>query len=1103
MGEQDHDFATISEVVVLINRNIINVGILYSNLVRPVVDDKILVTVIQNAAKLMDAVINTTRICADTPEQMICLEDQKIDILINVLGSYYPEMGLGSILRYYQGGGSILNIGARPFLIPYLQEGKNIVCHTPSNEAIRAFRVIDEYAEITVDHKNLTPELLDKSYVCLGELIEKKEFPDMKESYAVNYHFGSIAEDDAPWPDEVGEIEARLIPICGLRDEQNRLQAVPITKIEHKDGGSLLMMNFTPAQADFYYSDAGRALLSTMLESGLMDRVTMNLTSLYARYTQEETPVIRIQIQQRNSVQKTNDDILRCRVFSVWEKEYKQDYSFEGLVWLDGECKLELALEGLEEGFYKVEAEVIRNGNCYLRKETGFYRLSDIAMRQCLDTFKPLFIDTTKSTDFCLRDGKVYPIHGTTYFTTDGYRNCFLELNVFLCDQEMAQIKALGFNLIRTGIWQRYDDFYMDDGEIFEGSKRALDAFFFTAARHDLPVQFVLGAYVLNHWNRNQCPIHNPNAREKTVNAFTSFAKRFGSWPNVSIDAINEPSYSIAGRWTTARPSGDEYERIHWIDWLKKKYGNDITLLRHTWGITSTALPSFDTVTLPSIEQFRRGYDRKDRYQNYPMVTDFYTFAGASYSGWVAQIREAVKNVNPETMFMMGRDETLRIPAQQYEVYRGHFDMVNWHQWHEDSAIFAEYFLNRVRGIPCCAQELGVYHYDDLQGNMRMTEQDCARVLERKLLYSFGNWVQWQLHSDPNMLDNCEIALGLLRADKSETPLMKITEQLALIEEKMADYMMGRQEEKVRILMIHPSSYYYSADHQIAKRSVLNAIFTLHYSMKMQSDLVLENCFRKDNTTQIGDPDLIIFPAAQMISEEAWELLLNYAWMGKTVLISGCAELNEYARSTNRWEALGYDTSVRNICSVEQIKIGNRTKYTSFRECVNFMNPSKVLDKTVYEDGKENIVRVLPIGEGKLIHCPIPLETGNSLEAIEALYEFAMKQAGVSHPVFYLKERGASPNIMIYPIVYRDCVVYTIVNEGEDAIVEFTDLQSGVDIKVAVKRERGAKLWLDQRGRLLGAYLNDKLSVNGREFSPKEAMVLYLENDTYVECFNE
>ena len=80
---------------------------------------------------------------------------------------------------------------------------------------------------------------------------------------------------------------------------------------------------------------------------------------------------------------------------------------------------------------------------------------------------------------------------------------------------------------------------------------------------------------------------------------------------------------------------------------------------------------------------------------------------------------------------------------------------------------------------------------------------------------------------------------------------------------------------------------------------------------------------------------------------------------------------------------------------------------------------------------------------------------------------------------------GKNDLIFLYPIPYADSTAYTLINEGGSGDeVRFTDLRSGVKVSVRLKPNRGAKIVLDKRGRLLGAYINDELTVGDLKVIP-------------------
>ena len=128
----------------------------------------------------------------------------------------------------------------------------------------------------------------------------------------------------------------------------------------------------------------------------------------------------------------------------------------------------------------------------------------------------------------------------------------------------------------------------------------------------------------------------------------------------------------------------------------------------------------------------------------------------------------------PDMVVLMGRDESIRIPCEQDEYFAGNVDTVNWHQWQKNGIVFAEFMLNKVPDSICCGQELGVYQMEDHRGFKRLRPEQIGAVLERKLLYAFGNWVQWQWKNDPYLPEVSENTLGICRADGTETPYLPV-----------------------------------------------------------------------------------------------------------------------------------------------------------------------------------------------------------------------------------------------------------------------------------------------------------------------------------------
>ena len=133
---------------------------------------------------------------------------------------------------------------------------------------------------------------------------------------------------------------------------------------------------------------------------------------------------------------------------------------------------------------------------------------------------------------------------------------------------------------------------------------------------------------------------------------------------------------------------------------------------------------------------------------------------------------------------------------------------------------------------------------------------------------------------------------------------------------------------------------------------------------------------------------------------------------------------------------------------------------------------------------EENAVRVVPVGKGKLIHCTLPLEFAESADAVEAFYRLALKETGYENRIFACD--NTDPAVMVYPMVYEDCTVYTMVNEGAKTEIQFTDLASGKAVATQLPANSGAKLCLGKDGKVIAWYAHNEMCVGG-EMLPANA----------------
>jgi hypothetical protein len=481
-------------------------------------------------------------------------------------------------------------------------------------------------------------------------------------------------------------------------------------------------------------------------------------------------------------------------------------------------------------------------------------------------------------------------------------------------------------------------------------------------------------------------------------------------------------------------------------------------------------------------------------------LADFYSFAADSVAAWTGQIRALARRLAPDRIVVLGRDEWMRVPTQQRGVADGQLDYVNWHQWHYEGAMFNEYVLNRVKGVPCCGQEMGVLPYKDQQDRERLDEQDCAWQLERKLMYCLGNWIQWQSFCDPMMHAYKETKLGMVRVDGAERALAEPVRLLAWLEKEMAPRLTGRREDTEGVLLVVPTSLWFSSDRDMAYRAVSQANHALHAHLKARACGILESLLRPEHREQMGHAQLVIVPSATVLSQPAWEMLLALAREdGATVLITGSVEQDEFWRRCSRMETIGVQCRVENLAGIERLRLEGEEHTLTYRMAINYGTPGKGLLRAMPVDPDRQSAGALrgaptshavcglteiTLGAGRVLYCPLPVELADDIDATVALYRQVIARYAPAEPMAQAPTPGnVTPAQFVYVLEYADMTTVTMVNEGAETTIDFA-LADKARIGIGLSKGRGAKLYLDAAGDLLGGYIHGQLEVGGCSIAP-------------------
>ena len=959
-----------------------------------------------------------------------------VDVLLNAMDTYYPEEQLPLLVDYFNKGGHIINLCPTPFTV-------SLVSGQTNHRALRSFTVVDDFHPIEGASTHISTWYGDSADLTLTGL------------HGGVYH---MCRQEQGGNKRVAYFEH----LMDAFDAEGNLLAAAMLRIVTHHMGSMTLCNFDVASALEPKSGASAEFIKTPLvqtvRKCLAGTALLTIDADLSRFTPEEEKSIHISVAPLTITAGTSAELH----ISVYDEGDTLVYSTCQTITLPWESRIAPTLTN--SGLYKIQAVLTAAGVTITSVTTGILVLSDVEMLEEVRSFHPLVIDESISTDYCVVDGEVTAILGTTYFVTDVYRECFYNMNAWLCAKEMNQLRGDGFNVLRSGNWYFIPEFYNEDGSIGERGKRAMETFFYLAAKCGFTVQFALGTVLLNQWDTSRSPIHDKDMRKKCMTLIHSFAESFKEFKNVQMDIVNEPSYSNRGAWSPGKPSMEAGELIRYKEWLKEKYGT-IQNLRTAWGETSLVLESFDDVVMPENHLFYRGLARTEQRMNHVMLNDFFCFARKEFLGWTGEIRSIVREIAPEMVVIMGRDETLRIPEQQSEVLAGNIDMVCWHQWNYNSDIFTEYLMNRVRGKICVAQELGMYKFDDIRSGKRHTDEEMIEKLNNKLVCAFGNFVQWQSHDDPFMWELSENSLGIYRADLSPTPSLRATRDLVKAERNMQHLMKHRNYDAVKICTVYGTSYHFSIEHPFALQGMRNFTYAMFHVLKEQSDFMLEHLFKKENAAAIGNPNLIILPGMQMLRMDTWNELLAYVKNGATLLINGCIDKDACFGAEAKIGTLDNNYTTRNLRDFEKIRIDGKDYVLDFRRIAGYADVSNLLD---CGDTGSNTITEYRVGNGTILYCPYPLELSVNTEAMAACYRYAIQKVGAANTMFRLV--SGTPGILLQAAAYESCTVYTLINEGPEDTVTFTDLRSNVTYTVSLDTICSGKLWVNEAGDILQTY---------------------------------
>jgi len=712
-------------------------------------------------------------------------------------------------------------------------------------------------------------------------------------------------------------------------------------------------------------------------------------------------------------------------------------------------------------GYYRVEAALSTGTAVSMRAVTGFWIHDERLFAR----------DGSMTADaFMLRrDGKPFPVTGTTYMASDVHRQFLLEPNPEVWERDFAAMKRAGVNVVRTGIWTGWSRFMTVSGAINEPALRALDAFMLTAVKHDMGVVFTFFAFVPPAWGGLN-PYLDPNAIRAQKRFVTAVVTRYKAVAHVTWDLINEPSFcSPANLWVT-RPNGDEFEKREWAAWLgtrypaKSKEERDLRL-QELW----RCKPG-DEQALPANADFA---DANLVGGSVPLkALDYRLFAQDMFRDWAKELAGALRAVAGRGQLVtVGQDEggTGERPSNQF--FGGSLDLTSIHTWWYNDDLLWDSVVSKHPAKPNLVQETGVMFYETAGGRPWRTEAEVRDLFERKLAIAIGaggaGYINWIWNTNPYMPSDNEAAIGLLRPDGTIKPEFDAWRGITEFVQSISSRLDGREREQV--LMVVPQANLFSV-RTTAAEATKRAVRVMHYHCRVPMAAVGE--FNLADWPE--RPKLILLPSPRILSQDAWMRIRTWVMAGSTLLVTGPFDQDEHWLPTGRMKELGLPAGVRPVMPSEWLTIGEFgmrggsgsaavAAESQFSRLSYRGEKLQRVDTALETTPSMGDVRVVTSGQGRILWCPTPIELAEEMGPTAALYKFAVGLAGIA-PAVELSSPDSGA-VLVYAAPYRDCTLFTVVSESSVPLpVRFTPAGAAARaIAVNVAAGRAAMVLVDRK----------------------------------------
>lgn len=933
-------------------------------------------------------------------------------------GSAFPEESWPAIKNFLDRGGNLLVLGGRPFTRAAYRDAQGWHLRDYSVRFIRPL-MIDQYQE-TPGSDGLQFQANPGIPLQVAAFSWERAFSAVIRLSAVDlYHRGGSA----------GSLDARLATLAWGVKDGHKLSA-PVIQVDHDrngfDGGRWILVN---AELSHEFFD-NAAQVRSLAERAMQGAEEFTVRPVLPLYVAGESMELQITWHAAKPAEGIS---VKIAAFSETDATNRSTVT---ATLPSGSPVTIPAPQG--KGLYIIEAQLLQGDRVRAIYHSGFWIRDDAYLRS-----GPRL---SVNRDYFEVDGRPLAVIGTTYMSSEVQRLYIEHPNVYLWNEDLAQIHGAGLNMIRTGWWTGWDKFCDENGQPYERTLRTLEAYLLTARKYGLPVQFNFFAFLPDVLGGENAFL-DPAAVRRQQTLISAVVARFHDVPYLAWDLINEPSFS-QHLWTM-RPNGDPIELEAWNQWLNARYP-DRGKLAVLWNVPPESVAG--TISLPNENEFLpRGMYLG---VNSLRIYDYFLFAQESFAKWAASMRDAIRATGSQQLVTVGQDEGGIQDRLSPAFWSASVDFTTNHSWWQNDYILWDSLAAKQPGKAMLIQETGLQREMNLDQIARRTPANEAALLERKIASSFiqgSGAIEWLWNTNSDMTESNETPIGAVRTDYTEKPEATLLRAFGQFVPSLHDHLRDPQLPSIAVVTSQAAQYSVMADFQLEAQR--RAVRALCYASHLPAYVVAEN-----QIEDLGLPKLVILPSPQALTSRAWNALLRYVEQGGNLLVTGPVERDEHWQAVRRMAALGIAGHTEPLVYHNtELTLGQR------RISLNFgQQQQNWLDSIHFDDG--STLKEIAHGKGRIYWSAYPVELAEELQSASDLYSFVASRVNIVAP--FTVQGTISRGVLIFPTILADSILYVVVSDSRQktdinirdettgAILAFGLAEQHAAIAVIGKKER-------------------------------------------------